>query len=78
MAVRIHPREQNTNLIQSKLVLAIYEAVEAAEKELDFELTDGEVVRVFSGAFHEILGTWAKYKIRDERHGDANKPGGQA
>ena len=78
MAFRIHPREQNTNLIQSKIVQAIYEAVEAAEEEMDFELTRGETIRVLSGAFHEILGSWAKYMIRDERHGDANKPGGQA
>ena len=51
----------------------------AAEIQMEFwrsvekhELTYGEVVSIVS----EILASAAKYMIREERHGDASKPGG--
>jgi len=39
-------------------------------------LTDGEYVSVLSGVLSDQLGSWAKYKIRAERHGNTDTPGG--
>jgi hypothetical protein len=67
---RIHPRE---NLVRQ------------AERDLDeaFDevckkhgLTYGEKLRIACGVFARYVGDVAKYMIRDERHGDAARPGG--
>jgi len=42
------------------------------------ELTTGEAIRVFCSLFNGQISTIAKYMIREERHGESDKPGGLA
>ena len=70
--LRTHERELPTNIAQNELVIAI---VNELEKH---DLTDGEYIRVISDVFHTLLSDWAKYQIREERHGNRDSLGGIA
>ena len=63
-----HPRE----LVVTKATLDL----NAALLKIIEPLTDGETLRVISDVFGGFLSSWAKYAIRDERHGTTEKPGG--
>jgi len=67
----MHPREQIVKEAENDLRELL--------NDLQFcrDLTEGEYFRVLGVAFSEV-GTWAKYAIRMERHGDSNTPGGMA
>lgn len=70
--MRIHPREIEIDKASAKLKMDILEAV----AELPDDLTDGEYVKIINGISYELIAGWAKYKIREERHGDPDKEGG--
>lgn len=89
--VMFHPNGYLTNLCPRRQKMGrIHERegmVDRAEMQLqehlsrlqfNSDLTEGEFLRVVSGAFSNTLGGIAKYKIRMERHGDSNRPGGLA
>ncbi len=68
--MKLHPREQ----VVGKAKLKLLECLIDVQKTL----TEGEYLRVVTETLSESVLTVAKYKIREERHGDLNKPGGQA
>jgi len=70
MAVRIHSRESVVTHAQNDVTLAVLDILEKAD------LTTGEELRVLTSAFSGLLQNTAKYMIREERHHDADKPGG--
>jgi hypothetical protein len=63
---RIHPRQQQVSLAQTRLTLMIYEE---AEK---FGLTDIELLQALASMQQSVLRTM----LRVERHGDPTKPAG--
>jgi hypothetical protein len=69
---RMHPREMPTNKAESDLSEAIHKVIE------EYELTDGEALRVVNAALSKWLGNYAKITIREERHGNSETPGGWA
>lgn len=72
--MRIHEREVRVEKASADLRRAVLDAV----AELPGDLTDGEYVRIINGISYELIAGWAKYKIREERHGDTDTPGGWA
>lgn len=67
---RIHPREQQVNLAESALAIAMWKEIEK------HDLTQVEAMRVVHNACGSVLGGLIKHAIRYERHGDTDKPGG--
>lgn len=67
---RIHPREAAVKQAERNIGAAIDEAVKG--------LTAAEAVRAVNAAFGSWLGGMARSWIRQERHGDVDKPGGAA
>jgi hypothetical protein len=67
---RIHPREAAVKTTERNIGAAIDEAVKG--------LTAAEAVRAVNEAFGSWLGGLARSWIRQERHGDTDKPGGAA
>lgn len=72
MGLRIHERERLVRDAESKLNGALIDVFKAAD------LTEGEELRVISSVFGGWLSSIAKFKIREERHGNATTPGGLA
>ena len=70
--MRLHPREIDLDKASAKLKLAILDAVD----ELPDDITDGEYIKIINGISYELIASWAKYQIREERHGDEDTPGG--
>lgn len=70
MGMRIHEREQRTRAAALELSGAILDIVKK------HDLSEGETIRVVAGEMSNYLQSIAKYMIRDERHGDPEKPGG--
>ncbi len=68
----MHERELVVKEVQLKLSKYLCDTM------LESDLTYGEQLRVLA----EVYGNWiagiAKYMIREERHGDTNRPGGLA
>lgn len=68
--MKIHEREQKVLVacaqVQRDYLLAVK------------DLTTAEELRVIATVFGDILGSIAKYAIRQERHGSTDKPGGVA
>ena len=69
--MRIHSREQMVNEAKGKASLALLEALDKYP-----DLTNGEYVKVVNQVAYELIASWAKYQIREERHGDPDKEGG--
>jgi hypothetical protein len=67
---RIHEREQIVKDAERAIARAIDEAVKG--------LTTAEGLRAVNTACADWIGGIARYAIRIERHGDAEKPGGVA
>lgn len=67
---RIHPREFVVREAENKLRGQLLDAVK------EFELTEGEQLRVISEVYSNWIASMAKYIIRDERHGNTDTPGG--
>jgi hypothetical protein len=65
---RIHPREA--------MVLAAEIRLRAAVTNELHGLTTAERLRVLAAVLGDTVGSIAKYAIREERHGDQDKPGG--
>jgi hypothetical protein len=65
---RMHEREALVRAAETKLRTALAEATEG--------LTEYESLRVVNGCASDYIGGIAKYGIREERHGNVNKPGG--
>lgn len=68
--MKIHPREKIVNAAEAAVRLAIASATR--------ELTTAETLRVVCSILSSEIGGIAKYSIREERHGDVDKPGGRA
>lgn len=69
---RLHPREKMVREAQTQLMQNLLDL------QRNFELTDGEWVSIIAGELGDTLTRWAKYAIREERHGRADRPGGLA
>jgi len=67
----IHPKKKLIKEAENELREVLYNI------QFNRELTEGEFFRVLGVAFREV-DMWAKFKIREERHGDSNEPGGLA
>lgn len=72
---RIHPREQLVNEAEQKLRSAV---VDAMKGEPFDSLTGAEYIAVINRVFSGQLASYTKFAIRQERHGDTDKPGGIA
>lgn len=68
--MKIHKREQQTDLAQTQLTLAVWKELE------NHDLTEGELIRVLTGAFSSLIGSQARDMIRFERHGNYEDAGG--
>jgi hydrogenase maturation factor len=68
--MRIHHREENVRRATMALNKAL---IDTLTKEA---LTAGETIRVLMAVFGGHLDSIAKFAIRQERHGDEDKPGG--
>jgi hypothetical protein len=68
------------SLAGSKEVPEAAEELQKAMSDLvrEYELTEAEQVRVIGEACHNCIAHMAKYAIREERHGNTEKPGGLA
>lgn len=65
---KIHHREMLVRDAELKIHIVLSEATKG--------LTSAEVVRVVTSATSTFLLSFTKYLIREERHGDTDKPGG--
>lgn len=68
MGLKIHKREQ----IVDDAAMALATAWAAARRKL----TTAEELAVIARFVTDTVGGIAKYAIREERHGDTDKPGG--
>jgi hypothetical protein len=66
----MHSRETVVREAELKLKRALLEAIK--------DLTEAEGLRVVNAVMSSHIGSVAKYAIREERHGDPEKPGGLA
>ena len=66
----MHPRSEIVDAAEQSLRLAMIEATT--------DLTTAETIRVVTAVLSDKLLGIAKYAIREERHGDPNKPGDRA
>lgn len=68
--MRLHPREE----------IVTRARVDLMEKLLDWrrdhDLTTAELFSILGGILGDQIAGIAKYLIREERHGDQDKPGG--
>lgn len=69
MTRKIHPRTRVVEQARRDVSVAIDKAVD------EHDLTDGEYLQVLARVFGDSLGTFARLMVRDERHGDLDKPG---
>ena len=70
MGLRLHERELLVRKAEGEVRAAFLDALRK------HDLTGGEELRVVSSVLADYLQTFAKYAIREERHGDASKAGG--
>lgn len=70
--MRIHPRQKLLKEAESIIAAAILNVV------VNGKLTGAEYVQVLTKVFSESILDHTKYEIREERHGDKEKPGGLA
>lgn len=68
--MRMHPRERLVDEAEKVIAAAVLKVLE------DFDLTDAEYISVLTNALNTAILRRTKYMIRQERHGDPNKPGG--
>jgi hypothetical protein len=73
VSIRMHKREQ---LVQDAEIALMDAINEWYRSDAVAKLTEWELVSLLSSQLSNRLGGIAKYAIRDERHGDRNKPGG--
>lgn len=64
----LHPRERLVTKAKLDLQMAIEGPLEG--------LTEAEKLRVVNSVLSSYIGSVVKYAIREERHGDLEKPGG--
>lgn len=67
---RLHKREAIVSTCRNELAIHVLKEFER------HGLTEGEQLRVLSELYSDMVGTMAKYMIRQERHGRADVPGG--
>lgn len=67
---RIHHREKQVNTAKLDLSQALLDIT------TKHDLTDAETLRIVAQVAYEHVGGLAKHWIRQERHGDSDKPGG--
>ncbi len=68
--MKLHPRRN--------LVIEAKANADSALYDILSELTPWEEVQVRTSLFADFMHSKAKYGIREERHGDLDKPGGEA
>lgn len=66
----IHPREKLVNKAEREIENTISNILEK------HDLTVAEELRVLAAVLGNRIGMTAKFMIREERHGDTDKPGG--
>ena len=71
----MHPRESIVTDVELKLRDAVNEWMRSDEVG---ELTSLEYIRVVNTVVGGLIAGAVKYGIREERHGDTDKPGGLA
>jgi hypothetical protein len=70
--MRLHEREA----IVRQAEIDLREKMTEFANEFADKLTTWEYMRVVHGVLSDDIGSQIKYAIRDERHGDTDKPGG--
>ena len=70
---KIHPREHPVLAATSEL-----RSLVAKWMGKNPDLTTFELLQVVNGVLYSEMSGILKYAIREERHGDTNKPGGWA
>ena len=70
MALRLHPREMPVQRASADLRQAVCDWRDR------HDLTEAETLAVLTEVLGGSIGSIAKYAIREERHGDPDKPGG--
>jgi hypothetical protein len=68
--MKIHSRERSVTLAECDLSRALTDVWKK------YDLTSAEMLRVVAQVLGGHISSHAKYEIREERHGDINKPGG--
>lgn len=68
---RLHKRESIVNSARVDLLQKVIDWQQDHE-----DLTNGEYIALLNSVFSDLIGTWAKYHIREERHGGSDKAGG--
>ncbi len=68
---KLHSREIEAQKAQVELENAVL-----GWRRNHVDLTMAELISILTHVFSSHLGSIAKYAIRHERHGDADKPGG--
>ena len=69
---KIHKRESIVRLAELDITEAVHKITEK------HKLTTLEMLCVVNGAMSGVIGSIVKYEIRNERHGNYDKPGGLA
>jgi hypothetical protein len=70
--MKLHEREE----VVQRARIALSKALLGWLCEYGEELTFGEELSIVQGELGTQISSMAKYKIRHERHGDEDKPGG--
>ena len=70
--MRLHPREE---LVRDSRLELMNRLADWNEKHTE-ELTEVEWIQIITSCFSWEMSTFCKFAIREERHGDADKPGG--
>lgn len=73
MSLSMHPREKIVNAAELSLLDTIIDWRRTPEAQ---QLTLWELVRILTTVLNNQLAIAAKYAIRQERHGNEDKPGG--
>lgn len=67
--MRIHPREKKVQKAERALIETLMEVMR-------MDLTNAEYLQVLNSVFSDAIALNLKHQIRQERHGDKDKPGG--
>ena len=70
--MRIHKREFTVRQAELEITEAVHKITDK------HKLTTWEMLRVVNVALSGVIGSIVRYEIRNERHGNYDKPGGLA
>jgi hypothetical protein len=78
VTIRVHPRERIVSEARIELQEVVLDWQKKHSTETDDPLTLMEALSVINDVLSSTLGHAFKYEIRYERHGNYDKPGGEA